>query len=229
LRLPDAKPLTGFTGAGFGLDGKTILTTSGEPDLYTLTFGLQRWDANTGALLSAKTPLRDAKSIPGDFVFSPDSTKMAGVFKTSIGEPGRLVVLRTSDAAVLRDMPVANSDVCLAFSPDGWRLAAGVEYRPNLNYQGATFRIIEWDLKNGLSTEWNPGGTSVSIDVAYSADGKKLYIDDPPRVLDIEQNMTFRFMTEYVGRPALAVSPGGRLLADGRRIFDVAAFAAKKE
>jgi hypothetical protein len=69
----------------------------------------------------------------------------------------------------------------------------------------------------------------VSIDVAYSADGKKLYIDDPPRVLDIEQNMTFRFMTEYVGRPALAVSPGGRLLADGRRIFDVAAFAAKKE
>jgi WD40 repeat protein/tRNA A-37 threonylcarbamoyl transferase component Bud32 len=180
---------------GFSRDGRRLAASDRET--------VKVWDATTGK------EVRTLPGISGVKAFSPDAARMAAAEDTQ-------VVIRDVESGqqrvVLRGH--ANKVSCLAFSPDGKRLASGSERA--LTRPG---ELKVWDAVTGKELLPVPGQAAGLTAVAFSPDGRRLaaaWWSDPARVavLDAESGEERHSFRGHTGPVlGLAFSPDGKRLA----------------
>ena len=167
-------------------------------------------------LNSNSVPLRDYNKGAPRFAFSPDGTRLAvdlglGVQKLAIIDAsiGRELFSISNDASsVTSRRPLetfgSKSGDFVAFSPDGKWLVSNAA-----SIDRATNVLKVWEAANGkLGTEFK-GNTSRTIQAAFSADSKQLYVADQSGSIKVWRlpTKTASELNENAARP-LAVQNG---------------------
>jgi hypothetical protein len=186
----------------FSRDGKRL--ASADQDGTVLL-----WDAMTNRLIR---PISTSRR-PDHLAFSPDGEHLA------VTDQVKGVVLldtRTFEPSSTFGGP-SDRIMCVAFSPDGTRIATG----------GLTVKV--WDRRSGTAAAL-VGHTSDVMSVAFSPDGRFLAtggFSDAVKVWDLTRRQAVTNLPGSLSY-SLAFSPGGRYLAcsgdsRGIRVWDKAA------
>ncbi len=100
---------------------------------------------------------------------------------------------------------------CIAFSPDGKRLATGT----SISVEHGVVKI--WDLETGENIQTLEGHTTQIVSVAFSSDGKKLAtgaLDRSAKIWDWEKGKEVMILESHTSDvSSVAFSPDGKLLA----------------
>jgi RNA polymerase sigma factor (sigma-70 family) len=192
--------------AAFSPDGRTVATSSwarGDPVIRI-------WDPQNGQLLrSFEGP--DAGGVSA-VAFSPDGKRLA-----SCGWSGNKSVVRLWDVGSGRQLhALAGHEAgctCLAFAPNGKRLASGDAYCNRMgHYEG---RLCIWDVEGGKLVREIRGTRGAIRRVLFTCDGRQvLAAADGVHIYDAGTG-------KLVGEPlqpktrvwGLSLSPDNRLLA----------------
>jgi WD40 repeat protein len=185
----------------FSPDGKRL--ASGGPTKAYDAGEVKVWDAQTGhELLSLKWPIVPVNSV----VFSPDGKRLAagssGYDKQRKALPGNVKLLDAQTGQELLSLKGPTGGVhCVAFSPDGKRLASASTDEP----------VKVWDTQTGQELlSLKVGGESVT----FSPDGKRLAsaaLTEPMKVWDAQ---TGQELLTLQGRGrGVSFSPDGKRLA----------------
>jgi WD40 repeat protein len=204
------KPIEPFLGhtspvssVSFSTDGRTVATSSwlGDPVV-------RFWDPQTGRLLrSLVTPNGGGVSA---VAFSPDGKTLAVC--DSSGEKVRILDVGTARERHALAGHAARC-TCMAFSPDGQRVASGDDfYNRTGNYEG---RLCIWDAKAGKLVRQIQGIPGAIQRVLFTSDGRHvLAAANGVHVYEVD---TGRLVCEPFQAGSrvrgLALSPDGRLLA----------------
>jgi WD40 repeat protein len=162
-------------------------------------------------------------------VFSPDLRRLAGVSAKTV----KVWDARTRQA-LFTLKGHTNNVSCVAFSPDGKRLAGGdglgsslsLPSRPNAKSVPGVVKV--WDAQTGrelLSLEGHPHRV---VKVAFSPNGKRLAsvsVDNTVKVWDAQTGRELFSITPKMARggvyTGVAFSPDGKRLATGGTMWDV--------
>jgi RNA polymerase sigma factor (sigma-70 family) len=148
----------------FAPDGKTVASAAGEPNVGTDP-RLRFWHAASGKPLP--DPLGDVHACTG-LAYSPDGRFLAGV----LWEEGKVVLWDTTTWKKADEFTDRNfGPRCVAFSPDGRRLAVG-GYSPVHVWETATGRLQQLP-EPAAARQRPPGDTKApAAAVSFTADGK---------------------------------------------------------
>jgi WD40 repeat protein/serine/threonine protein kinase len=192
----------GVRSVAFSPDGKRLASTSNDATVKV-------WDAATGQVTLT---LKGHNAIVHSVAFSPDGTRLASASDDR--------TVRVWDAATGQELLRFNGNTSVVFSPDGSRLAAGLEQ---------TVKV--WDAATGQERLTCSGHTARVNGVAFSPDGSWLASagsDNTVKVWDVatgRELFTLKGHTRWVN--CVVFSPDGSRLASASydhtvRVWDVA-------
>ncbi|MCU1267893.1 MAG: hypothetical protein JWM21_4211 [Acidobacteria bacterium] len=195
--------LSGQPPMAFAPDGKSIAATVSEKTIKV-------WDSSNGALLATLPGNSDALL---SLAFSPDGQTISsgGKDKTiRLWDVGRQVER-------LALIPHARRVHSIALSSDGQTLVSG----------GSDATIKVWDLSSSGGLRSFKGHSNYVLSVALSADGKTVASGSDDNTIRLWDAQTGAVRQSLPGRPPVAFSPDGKVLAylrlDGMiRLIDAA-------
>jgi WD40 repeat protein len=202
-------------------DGRLLATASWDNTVKI-------WDAKTGQLLRELEAHRTGVS---KVAFSPDGQRLASVgwvrMRDERGAAGEMKVWDVTTGQSLLTVPGHGGRMdCVAFSPDGKRLATG----------SSDSTVTIWDAQTGEELRTFRGHSEVVHCVAFSPDGRLLASaggarnpsEQDVKVWDGETGQELFTVRGHLGRVfAVAFSPDGRRLASASadrtvKLWDVA-------
>jgi WD40 repeat protein len=125
--------------------------------------GIHVVDVMTGKAVCAPLPYK--VDIRGQMAFSPDGSQLAASWFDSSTSAGVVKVWEISTGREICSLRGHSQYInCLAYSPDGRRIASG----------GLDKTVIVWDLQTGKETLTFRGHTAVVNSLAFSPDGLRL-------------------------------------------------------
>jgi WD40 repeat protein len=194
----------GVESVTFSPDGK-CLASGGKDRLVKV------WDVKTGTeLLSLSGHTAPVTSV----AFSPDGTRLASASGTYDQKVFNLIAgeAKLWDARTGKELHVLSGDghgvSCVAFSPDGQRLACGGDKQ-----------VTVWDVLSGRQRLVLPAHTDTVVGIAFSPDGQQLATasyDKTVKVWDATSGTPIFTFPGHVARvTCVAFSPDGERLASG--------------
>ena len=199
----------------FSSDGTRIITGEDNDSEHGRGNGVKVWDAQKGTLLLDLTQPANGAFRMGARVsvpFSPDGKRVVVAGARSMTGSGEEVTVRDAQTgAVLLELKAPNdTPVCVAFSPDGARIAVG--------HSNNTATV--WDAQKGIRLLDLKGHTGNVNSVAFSPDGKRIVTgsgDRTARVWDARTGTTLAELRSHTGAvTSVSFSTDGtRLLTAG--------------
>jgi eukaryotic-like serine/threonine-protein kinase len=191
---------------------------------------VQVWDVKVEQLSVQKLALRDVYRSAGGggfntpAVISPDFSRVAGISHDTV---------KVFDVKSGRELHTLqghmNSVYCVAFSPDGKRLASGDGYRGGASFdaEGVIGVAKVWDVDNGRLLYTMDGHDGTVLHVVFSPDGQRL-ASVTQKMVKLWDTRTGRETRSIPvpedrlpsGYTSLAFSPDGKRLAFAARTWD---------
>ena len=173
-------------GLAFSADGRTLVIGDAAGNNQG---GISRWRVVDGAKLSTIPTAISAGGYSQVFALTPDASTVAfgSALSTTSNQTGIRVVDLTSGQLKWQQTISENSIMCLAFSPDGQRLASGAGF--------ADTKIDLWETASGRQIGRLEGQRGWTGGVQFLADGQHLLSgsgDQVIRLWDLETRTIVR-------------------------------------
>ena len=173
-------------GLAFSADGLTLVIGDSHGNMQG---EISRWRVVDGAKLSTIPTSISSGSYAQAFALTPDASTVAfgSALSTTSNQTGIRVVDLTSGQLKWQQTISENSIMCLAFSPDGQRLASGAGF--------ADTKIDLWETASGRQIGRLEGQRGWTGGVQFLADGKHLLsgsADQVIRLWDLETRTIVR-------------------------------------